>query len=185
MLIVTAAFTGVSCRQDMHDQPRYKPLQHSSFFADGRSARPLPANTVARGHLNDTQPQYTGVDSSGRFLDTLPVAINRQMIDRGRERYGIYCSPCHGLTGDAQGMVALRGFRAPPSFHTDRARRLPAGYLFAVISNGFGGMPDYSDQIAADDRWAIVTYVRALQISREGTLADVPPDKMQDLERTP
>jgi len=115
----------------------------------------------------------------------MPIALNRGLILRGRERYDIYCSPCHGLTGDAQGMVALRGFRAPPALHTDRARRLPPGYLFAVISNGFGGMPDYAEQIAAADRWAIIAYVRALQLSHQATVADVPDAGRSELENTP
>jgi mono/diheme cytochrome c family protein len=149
----------------MHDQPRFKPLQKSDFFADGRSARPLPPNTIARGHLADDQPRFTGVVNA-RFVDTLPVPLTRDLVARGRERFDIFCSPCHGRLGDGNGMVALRGFRAPPSLLTDRVRRLPVGYIFAVITNGFGGMPDYAEQIAADDRWAIVTYVRALQLSR-------------------
>src|SRR4051812_3831284 len=183
-LLIAAAACLIACRQDMHDQPRYRALEASELFADGRSARPLPAGVVARGHLNETGPQYTGTDTNGRFLDTMPVALSRHMILRGRERYDIYCSPCHGLNADAQGMVALRGFRAPPSLHTDRARRMPVGYIFAVITNGFGGMPDYSNQIAAQDRWAVISYLRALQLSREATVADVPGDKRADLEST-
>jgi hypothetical protein len=169
----------------MHDQPRYEPLQPSDLFADGRSARPLPAHTVARGTLNSGAPEFTGMDTDSRFLEKLPLPLDKQFVTRGRDRYDIYCSPCHGLTGDGQGMVALRGFRAPPSLYTDRIRRLPPGYVFSVITNGFGGMPDYADQIAARDRWAIVAYMRALQISKQGTVPDVPPGNRAELEITP
>ena len=184
--LVTLAFAclaATACRQDMHDQPRYEPLQPAEIFADGRSARPLPAHTVARGTLNDTQPEFTGMDASGGFLGTIPMPLDKALVNRGRERYEIYCSPCHGMAGDAQGMVALRGFRAPPSLHSDRARRLPPGYVFAVITNGFLGMPDYSDQIAVRDRWAIVAYVMALQLSAQASEADVPADRRAELER--
>lgn len=172
------------CRQDMHDQPRYRPLEASTFFADGRSARPLPAGTIARGELNNTAPAFTGVQANGTFVDQLPMPLTRQVVLRGRERYDIYCSPCHGLNADAQGMVALRGYRAPPALVTDRVRRMPAGYIFAVITNGFGGMPDYAEQIQPDDRWAIVTYLRALQL-RQSTLAEVPSDRRTELDEAP
>ncbi len=160
----------------MHDQPRFEPLQKSDFFPDGRSARAIPANTVARGHLDDLQPQSTGV-KAGEYLDAVPKPLSPAFMQRGRERFDVFCSPCHGRLGDGNGMAAQRGVRWPPSFHTDRARRLPVGYIFAVITHGFGGMPDYSDQIPADDRWAIIAYLRALQFSRTGTVNDVPPDR--------
>jgi mono/diheme cytochrome c family protein len=111
-------------------------------------------------------PQFTGVANDGRFLDTVPVALTRGVVERGRERFEIYCSPCHGRAGDGYGMIALRGLHGAPSLLTDRIRREPPGYIFAVISNGFGAMPDYAEQIVPNDRWAIITYVRALQLSR-------------------
>jgi mono/diheme cytochrome c family protein len=181
-LMIAAACALTACRQDMHDQPKYKPLAASSFFPDGRSARPIPAGTIARGELNNTGTAFTGVDNGGRFVDQLPVPLTRQLVYRGRERFDIYCSPCHGLNADGIGMVALRGFRAPPSLLTDRVQRMPVGYIFAVISNGFGGMPDYSEQVAAPDRWAIITYIRALQIGHNATAAEVPSDKRGELE---
>jgi len=180
-LMIAPACCLIGCRQDMHDQPKYRPLAASSFFADGRSARPIPAGTIARGELNDTGPAFTGVDTGGRFVDQLPVALTRQLVLRGRERFDIYCTPCHGLNADGMGMVALRGFRAPPSLLTDRVQRMPVGYIFAVITNGFGGMPDYSEQVAATDRWAIITYIRALQIAHQATVAEVPADKRGEL----
>ncbi len=169
-----------ACRRDMQDQPKYTPLEESSFFVDGRSARPIPAHTIARGHLNDTDAFHTGADN-GTFLDTIPASLSREMIERGQERFEIYCSPCHGSLGDGNGMVAKRGFKIPANFHSDRLRQAPPGYIFQVISNGYGAMPDYATQISAQDRWAIVAYVRALQLSRHATVADVPPQARQQL----
>lgn len=174
-----------ACRQDMQDQPKYKPLAASSFYPDGRSARPIPANTIARDELNDTDPIHTGAQN-GAFLDTIPVRVNKELLARGRDRFDIFCSPCHGRLGDGNGMVAQRGFRIPADLHTARLRSVPPGYLYQVITNGYGGMPDYGDQIpAVDDRWAIVAYVRALQLSQNATLADVPADERQNLQARP
>jgi mono/diheme cytochrome c family protein len=175
------AAMSVACRQDMHDQPRYKPLEKSDFFADGRSARPLVAGTISRGNLIVNNIQNTGMEGTG-FADTVPLTITRATLGRGQERYNIYCSPCHGHLGDGGGMIVLRGFEGAPSFHTDRARALPAGYVFSVITNGFGAMPSYADQVPRDDRWAIVAYLRALQYSQNAPLADVPPDMRSSLE---
>jgi len=170
-----------SCRRDMQDQPKYLPLQASSFFVDGRSARPIPANTIARGHLNDTDSFHTGADN-GTFLNTIPLPITRAMLERGQQRYNIYCSPCHGEVGDGNGMIAKRGFKIPADLHSDRLRQAPPGYLFQVISDGYGAMPDYSNQIPhAEDRWDIVAYIRALQLSRNATAADVPPEEKSKL----
>lgn len=166
------------CRRDMQDQPKYTPLEASSFFVDGRSARPIPPNTIARGHLNDNDSFHTGADASGAFLNTIPLPITKAMLQRGQQRYGIYCTPCHGELGDGNGMVARRGFKIPANFHNHRLRQAPPGYLFQVISNGYGAMPDYATQIQdAGDRWAIVAYVRALQLSRNAMAADVPSDE--------
>ena len=157
----------------MHDQPKYVPLRESTFFADSRSARPLVEGTVARGQLRDDDLLYTG-KVNGQDATVFPAPVAAQTMARGRERYEIYCSPCHGRTGQGDGMVVLRGYRRPPSFHQDRLRDAPVGHFFDVVTNGFGAMPDYASQIRADDRWAIIAYVRALQLSEHATLADVP-----------
>ena len=164
----------VGCRQDMHDQPKYIPLRPSSFFSDGRSARPIPAGTVARGHLNEDTVLYTGKGPDGNFVDTFPFPVTKEVILRGQQRYNIYCAPCHDRAGTGNGMVVRRGFRHPPSYHIDRLRQAPNGYIFDVITNGFGAMQDYSAQIQPADRWAIVAYERALQLSQNATVNDVP-----------
>jgi len=165
----------------MANQPKYQPLQASSFFADGRSARPLPAGTVARGHLNEDSALSTG-KANGEFVGMLPVPLTRGLLERGRQRYDIYCSPCHGKTGDGQGLVVVRGFqRGPASFHIDRLRAERVGYFFDVVTNGFGAMQDYSAQIAVRDRWAIVAYIRALQLSQNARLTDVPESERNSL----
>lgn len=166
------ALMTAGCRQDMQDQPRFKPLQRSNFFADGRSARPILAGTIARGQLPSDRALRTG-ESNGRLLDTLPVPLTRALLERGQERYDIYCSPCHSKVGDGRGIVELHGFRYPASFHTDRLRGAPAGYLYQVISNGFGAMPDYAYQVEPGDRWAIVAYIRVLQLSQHATTQDL------------
>ena len=157
----------------MHDQPKYIPLRESTFFADSRSARPVVEGTVARGQLREDELTYTG-KVNGQDATVFPAPVTAQTMARGRERFEIYCSPCHGSTGQGDGMVVLRGYRRPPSFHQDRLRGAPVGHFFDVITNGFGAMPDYASQVRAEDRWAIVAYVRALQLSEHATLADVP-----------
>jgi mono/diheme cytochrome c family protein len=163
------------CRQDMHDQPRYKPLAKSDFFTDGRSARPLVPGTVARGedHLQENSAFYAGKDGAAHVAQ-LPVELTADLLARGRQRYEIYCSPCHDRTGSGEGMVVKRGYRQPTTFHVDRLRQAPPGYFFDVMTNGFGAMPDYRAQIGVRDRWAIVAYIRALQLSQHATVADVP-----------
>lgn len=173
-----------ACRQDMHDQPKYKPLGASSFFADGRASRQAVAGTVARGHLNDDEWLFSG-KKDGRMAADLPLPVNAELLARGRERYDIFCSPCHARTGDGDGMIVRRGFRRPPSLHDERLRAAPAGHFFDVITRGFGVMPDYAAQIDARDRWAIVAYIRALQLSRNATLADVPPGERERLAKGP
>ena len=158
----------------MHDQPKYIPLRESTFFADSRSARPLVEGTVARGHLRDDELTYTG-KVNGQDATVFPSPVDAAVMARGRERFDIYCSPCHGRTGQGDGMVVLRGYRRPASFHQDRLRTAPVGHFFDVITNGFGAMPDYAAQIKVEDRWAIIAYIRALQVSEHATLADVPP----------
>jgi mono/diheme cytochrome c family protein len=162
------------CRQDMHDQPRFKPLAKSDFYTDLRSARPPVEGTVARGQLHEDAYFYTGKlgDNPG---DYMPFPVTEDILARGQQRYNIYCAPCHSRVGDGNGVIPSRGFpRRPPSYHTDRLRKAPLGYLFDVMTNGFGSMPDYASQIAPRDRWAIVAYIRALQLSQGASAADVP-----------
>lgn len=170
------------CRQDMHDQPKYKPLTSSPFFADGRASRPLLPDTVARDHLDDDTLLYTG-KSGAAFADVFPFGVTAEILHRGQARYNIFCSPCHDRVGNGAGMIVLRGYRQPPSFHIDRLRQQPAGYFYDVITHGFGAMPNYAQQIPARDRWAIVAYMRGLQLSQHATLADVPPAEAQRLEK--
>jgi mono/diheme cytochrome c family protein len=178
------AFCGLlaGCRQDMHDAPRYDPLEASTFFDDGRGSRTPVANTVARGMLREDEHLYEG-KINGQLADTFPMPVTAEMMARGRERYNVFCSPCHGRTGQGNGMVVQRGFRAPPSFHDDRLRNAPVGYFFDVETRGFGAMPDYASQIPVADRWAIDAYIRALQLSQHATIDDVPADRTADLDR--
>jgi hypothetical protein len=171
-----------SCRADMQDQPKYKNLRGSEFFDDRRSARPVVPDTVARGFLYADQRFLTGKEN-GQPVATLPVPLTRELLERGRGRYGIYCTPCHGLTGNGLGIVVQRGYRQPPSFHIDRLREAPVGYFFDVQTNGFGAMLDYSAQIPPADRWAIAAYIRALQVSQRATIADVPASARPELEK--
>jgi hypothetical protein len=179
LLLMTA------CRQDMHDQPKYIPLRESTFFTDARSARPVIAGTVARGQLRDDPLLYTGKVNNPESSDAtmFPMAVDDKVMARGRERYDIFCAPCHGRTGAGDGMIVRRGYRRPPTFHQDRLRESPVGHFFDVMTNGFGAMPDYATQIRAEDRWAIIAYVRALQLSAHATVADVPADRRGDLDR--
>jgi mono/diheme cytochrome c family protein len=166
------------CRQDMHDQPKYQPFERNAFFADQRASRPLVPGVVARGHLDEDQAFFTGA-SAGATVQTNPLPRTREVLLRGQERFNIYCSPCHDRVGNGEGMIVQRGYKQPPSLHSDRLRSVPDGYLFQVMTNGFGVMPTYAPQVPARDRWAIVAYIRALQYSQHATLADVP-----DAERT-
>jgi mono/diheme cytochrome c family protein len=159
------------CRQDMHDQPRFKPLAESDFYADQRSARPPVEGTVARGQLHEDAYFYTGKVGANPG-DYMPFPATGDVLDRGRERFNIYCAPCHSRRGDGQGMVVKRGFKQPPTYHQDRLRKAPLGYFFDVMTNGFGAMPDYAAQIQPRDRWCIVAYIRALQLSQNATQAE-------------
>jgi mono/diheme cytochrome c family protein len=162
-------------RQDMATQPKARPLSPSDFFPDGRSERPLLENTVARGSLSNDE--YMVAKDSNAF----PLPVNQALLERGKDRYGAFCTPCHGLQGDGNGMVALRGMKHPPSYHTDRLRESPNGYFYDVISNGFGQMYGYAAQIPPRDRWAIVAYVRALQLSRDARASELPAELRQKL----
>ncbi len=164
------------CRQDMHNQPKFIPLRESDFFADHRSERPLVEGTVARGDVEGSDLLYTG-KMDGQDSTAFPFAVTPEVMARGQERFNIYCSPCHSRTGDGDGMVVRRGYRAPPSFHIDRLRQSPVGHFFDVITNGFGAMPDYRQQVPVRDRWAIIAYIRALQASTAASVSQVPDDK--------
>ena len=170
-----------SCRQDMHDQPKYIALRPSDFFADGRSARPIPTGTVPRGHLNSDAAFHTGKKPDGTFIESMPVPLTKEVLLRGQRRYNVFCSPCHDHTGSGLGMVVRRGFRQPPSYHIDRLRQAPNGYLFDVITNGFGAMPDFSAETQPADRWAIVAYQRALQLAQHATVNDAPAEAREQL----
>jgi hypothetical protein len=150
---------GAACRQDMHDQPKIKAYRESDFFADRRGMRPIPENTVPRGFLNDDEHLFTG-KVNGQFTDEFPFHVTREVLQRGHDRFAIYCTPCHGQTGMGNGMVVQRGYRPPPSFHTDTIRKQTVGYWYDVMTNGFGAMPDYRAQVAPEDRWAIAAYIR-------------------------
>ena len=165
-----------ACRQDMHDQPKYIPLRPTTFFADGRSARPLPENTVARGHLDEDTAYYTGRDAAGKLVTDFPFPVTKEVLQRGQNRFNVYCTPCHDQTGSGNGMVTQRGFRHPPSYHIERLVQAPVGHFYDVITNGLGAMQDYSAQVAPADRWAIAAYIRALQLSQMATINDVPAE---------
>jgi len=165
----------------MHDQPKFKPLAKNDFFADRRSARPLVDGTIARGHLREDAALYTG-KAAGTPVDAFPFAVSAAVMARGQERFDIFCAPCHGRTGDGDGMIVRRGYRKPPTFHQDRLRQAAPGYTFDVITNGFGAMPDYAQQIPVRDRWAIVAYIKALQRSQHAALDGVPAADRAALE---
>ena len=164
-----------SLRQDMANQPYNRPLSPSDFFADGRSERPLIENTVAHGapgnDVYNVAKDYSGY----------PLPVNEKLLQRGQHRYKIFCAPCHGLQGDGNGMAAVRGMKHPPSYHIDRLRQAPNGYFYDVITNGFGAMYSYSERIPPNDRWAIIAYVRALQLSRNAKAGDLPQSLRQKL----
>jgi cytochrome c5 len=170
-----------ACRQDMHDQPKYEAFERSRFFADSTSARPFPPGTVARGQLREDEPYYTGYTRDDRLIRTIPIEVTRRTLERGRETFDAFCAPCHDRAGTGRGMIVRRGFKQPPTYHQDRLRNEADGYLFDVITNGFGQMPSYASQIPVEDRWAVVAYVRALQLSQHARLAELPPE---DAERS-
>lgn len=208
MLLATvlALFMAGCDRLDMYDQPRYEPLEESHFFSDGLSARQPVEGTIPRGGLRENEPFFTG-KSEGKPVAVIPDAAYRAiferypnrftsdfentdqvdlrlaMLERGQERYNIYCSVCHGRTGDGRGMVVQRGFRTPPDYTIDRLRAAPAGHFYDVISNGIGAMASYASRIDVSDRWAIVAYIRALQLSQHASLDDVPADDRVELEK--
>ncbi|HZF52013.1 MAG TPA: cytochrome c [Polyangiaceae bacterium] len=187
---LTALATLPACRQDMNDQPRHEPLEASSFFRDGASSRKPIAGTVPR-QGSDQVPgsglanSSGGTSEKGGFITASPIPVNRDLLLRGRERFGIYCSPCHGMIGDGRGMIVQRGFKQPQSFHTPRLRAQPIGYFVDVITNGFGVMPSYAPQVPPRDRWAIAAYIGALQLSQYARAADLSSDDLAQIEAAP
>jgi hypothetical protein len=174
----------VGCSQEMAEQPRYEPLEPSTFFADGRSARPLVEGTVARGRLRLDELFYTG-KVGGELAEVLPFPVTRDLLARGQERYNIYCTPCHDHVGNGQGMIVQRGLRPPPSLHIERLRQAPIGHFFDVITNGYGAMASYAVEVAPADRWAIAAYIRALQLSQHAEVAELTDIDRRRLEDLP
>jgi mono/diheme cytochrome c family protein len=163
------------CRQEMYDQPKYRPLEKSDFFADRRASRPLVEGTVARGTLDSAAAPLppAGAPGAADLVTALPMPLTSELLARGQQRYEIFCTPCHDRTGGGQGMVVRRGYRPPPSLHIDRLRDAPVGHFYDVTTRGLGAMPDYAQQIPPEDRWAIAAYVKALQLSQHAVVADL------------
>jgi mono/diheme cytochrome c family protein len=186
LLVTALAFSilGTSCRNGMVNQQHLKPLAEETFFKDGSGARPIPPHTIARGQLNEDQPFFEG-KSDGQLVATFPVSVTRQMIGHGRESFDVYCSVCHGRTGEGDGMIVERGFPAPPSLHEERLRNAPVGHFFDVITNGYGIMYPFASQVTTEDRWAIIAYLRALQLSQHATLDDADPTHRKQLQAEP
>jgi cytochrome c553 len=172
----------VGCRQKMANQARYDPLEPSEFFADGMSARPRVSGTIARGELI-VDPYFETGKIGGQDGDGFPFAVTPDVMNRGEERFNIYCAQCHGRAGDGNGMIPARGFRRPPSFHTDTLRAAKAGHFFDVMTNGFGAMPPYRTMVSARDRWSIAAYIRALQLSQGASVGDLPAAERAKLMR--
>ncbi|HKK70447.1 MAG TPA: cytochrome c [Candidatus Krumholzibacteria bacterium] len=182
--LIAAAFLAVSTGcADMKDQPRFEPYEQSDFFPDGRASRELVDGTVPRGFLREDDAYYRGLTDDGTFVERIPAAVDAAMLERGRERYDIFCSPCHSMTGDGNGMIVQRGYKQASSYHQPRLRAIEDGYLYDVITNGFGQMAGYASQIDPEDRWAIVAYIRALQLAQFTDVATVEPDIRSVLER--
>lgn len=179
-LACVSLLTLVGCRQDMHNQPKFYPQRGTDFYADGRSVRPQVQNSVARGQLDATSYLMTGFDG-GKEGDGMPMPVDLALLQRGQERYNIYCTACHSRVGNGAGIVVQRGYRPAGNFHTDRLRAMPLGHFFNVITNGYGSMPDYSGQMAVSDRWAVVAYIRALQLSQGATVADAGGNRIEKL----
>jgi mono/diheme cytochrome c family protein len=168
----------------MYNQPKKKPLAESEFFKDGTSARPIPANAVAREDLVEDVALFTGL-VNGVYVTQLPIALTPQLLRRGRERFNIHCAVCHRATGDGDGTIVERGFPRPPSFHLNRLRNAPIGHFYDVITNGYGVMYAYASRIEPADRWAISAYIRALQLSHNAQPGDVPLDEASKLAAQP
>jgi len=182
-LVAVPALALFGCRLDMYDQAHREPLEATTFFGDNRSAREPIEGTVPRGEILG-EPEFTqGMDAAGELVSEFPIPVDMDLLRRGRERFNIFCAPCHSRTGDGDGMIVRRGYRKPPSYHIDRLLDAKVGYFFDVITRGFGVMPSYASQVPVRDRWAIVAYIRALQESRAASWGDVPFEERQKIER--
>ncbi len=170
---LAAASVLAGCRQDMQDQPKFVPQRGTDFYADGRSARPQVENTVARGQLHEDTYFYTGL-VNGKEGDAMPFPVTLDVLERGQERYNVYCTPCHSRVGNGAGMIVERGYRPAGNFHTARMLAAPLGHFFTVMTNGYGAMPDYAAPLTPQDRWAIVAYIKALQLSQNAKPSDAP-----------
>jgi mono/diheme cytochrome c family protein len=186
VLLGLAGLLAAGCRQDMHDAPRYDPYEQSAIFPNGSSAQPLVAGTVSRvetaGAVLDEDELLNSGKVNGQMAAVFPFAITRADLDRGEERFNIYCSPCHGKTGEGNGMVVQRGYRQAANYHIERLRAMPIGYFVDVMTNGFGAMPDYRMQLTPADRWRVAAYVRALQLSHAAAEGDVPAAELERLK---
>jgi mono/diheme cytochrome c family protein len=182
LLLPLVCATG--CHQDMYDQAKKEPFEASAFFKDGRVARPLVPGTIARGQLETDTPLFTGKEG-GQFVADLPVKLDEQLVKQGQTQFNIYCVPCHGRIGDGDGMIPSRGFKRPPSYHIERLRGAPVGHFFDVITNGFGSMAPFKNRIAPEDRWAIIAYVRALQLSQFAPSGSLSETELNDLNAPP
>lgn len=192
MLALAAMFLVAGCRQDMHNQPKFIPLRSNTFFPDQRSARyPVPGtvprleNATMDAEQLDPASYFLSGKHGNAFGNELPFPLTAEVLDRGQQRFNIYCAPCHARIGDGNGMIVQRGYKHPPSFHQERLRNAPIGYFYDIMSNGLGAMPDYAAQIEPADRWKIAVYIRALQRSQNATLADVPPADQDKLKFNP
>jgi mono/diheme cytochrome c family protein len=165
----------------MDHQPKYKAQAKSLYFEDGAAMRTPVAGTVARGQLREDDAYYRGLKSDGTPIKSIPVPITQALLERGQERFNIYCSPCHSRVGDGRGIMIARGYVPPPTFHDERLRNIEDGYIFNVITNGIRNMPPYRYQVPVEDRWAIVAYMRALQRSQNATLDDIPTELRQEV----
>ncbi len=184
--LAAAALLAAGCRQGMYDQAKERPLARSEFFPDGLASRVPPAGTVARGWLRADRALDTGLGPDRKFLPGLPAAVtlDRALLDRGRQRFDVFCSPCHGRQGNGLGMIVQRGFKQPASFHVDRLRAQPLGYFYDVMTNGFNQMSSYASQVPVKDRWAIAAYVRALQLSRNAPASELSPADLEAIEKS-
>jgi hypothetical protein len=186
-LVALALLVNSGCRSEMYEQPRYEPLEPSTFFEDGSSSRPLVAGTVPRDDPRGAPPAgvsdevfYTGW-SDGKLAETVPFPVDRAVLERGQERFRIYCTPCHGELGDGRGMIVRRGFNPPPTFSSDELRHQPIGHYFDVMTRGFGTMYSYASRIPPRDRWTIAAYIRVLQLSQHARAAELPPEDQKQL----
>jgi len=181
LVALLAIVLTTGCRSEMIDQPRYEPMEPSSFFEDGLSARPLVAGTIPRGWDREDEHLYYG-RVEGQLAKTFPFPLQRADLKRGRDLYNTFCLPCHGATGDGQGMIVRRGFPEPPSFHSDRLRDIPVGHYFDVMTRGYGAMYSYAYRIKPRDRWKVAGYIRALQRSQYASFESLPEADRQAVE---